>query len=93
MRMTIVNKDGVMTIDGVTYPIDTTSLAENVHAVQWYDTFGEVEIKDIVTNKMVENRTITSIEEYQPLIDQWNVKDQAAKIVTTPSTPGANSGA
>ena len=77
MRLVITNQENNMMhvgIDSVFYEdIDGTQLAENIHAVQWYDTYGEVEYKDPVTGKMTHNTEIDSIADFQFAIDAWNV--------------------
>lgn len=76
MRLIIVPIDGAVSIDGVGLGgLDLSFMDASVHAVQWYETHGEIEIKDPVTGRMVENRVITAIDAFQPAIDVW----QAAK--------------
>jgi len=57
----------------------------SVHAVQWYETHGEIEVKDPVTGRMVANEVITSIDAFQPAIDVW----QAAKTTEEAVAAGA----
>jgi hypothetical protein len=58
-----------------------------VHAVQWYETHGEVEIKNPETGRMVANEVITTIEIYQPAITMWQTaktaQDQAIAAAET----------
>lgn len=76
MRLTIVPIDGTVTIDGVGFGgLNLSFIDASVHAVQWYETHGEIEIKDPVTGRMVANEVITSIDAFHPAIDVW----QAAK--------------
>lgn len=76
MRLTIIPADGFVSIDGVGFgKLDLSFMAASVHAVQWYETHGEIEVKDPVTGRMVANEVITSIDAFQPAIDAW----QAAK--------------
>lgn len=76
MRLTIIPFDGFVSVDGLGFSgLDLSSFDPSIHAIQWYGEFGEIEIKNPVTGKMVENREITSIEEYQSAIAAW----QAAK--------------
>jgi len=78
MRVTIIPADGFVSINDANFSNLNLSLIDpTIHAVQWYDTYGEVEIKDAETNRIVENRQITSIDEFQPAIDAWQVaKDE-----------------
>jgi hypothetical protein len=76
MRLTIIPVDGSVSIDGIGFGgLDLSFIDASVHAVQWHETHGEIEVKDPVTGRMVANEVITSIEAFQPAIDVW----QAAK--------------
>lgn len=46
MRLTIIPIDGSVYKDGVSYSgldLSTCSIPTNIHALQWYDTEGEIE--------------------------------------------------
>jgi hypothetical protein len=77
MRLTISNQENNLmqvTVDGISYEdIDGSALANNIHAVQWYDTHGEIEYKDPVTGNITRNEEINSITNFQFAIDAWNV--------------------
>jgi hypothetical protein len=74
MRLTIIPLDNVVTIDGISFnTIDLSSIPLDVHAIQWYNTIGEVEIKDVETGRMLRNNTIDSISTYQSIIDQFYI--------------------
>lgn len=46
MRLTIVAVDNAVYVDGVSYSnLNLSSIPSNVHALQWYDTYGEIEFK------------------------------------------------
>lgn len=76
MRLTIIKSDGLVSIDGLPFTgIDTSSLPVDFHALQWYGASGEIEKMDPSTRAM-SNEKITSIQEYQPFINAWNVKKQ-----------------
>jgi len=82
-RITIVPDDQVVTVDGVpvwfTYAFDA-----DVNAVQWYDTEGTVEYREMVDGQSVPTRIekITTFEPYEYLlplrsqaqIDQCNAR-------------------
>jgi len=83
-RITIVPDDQVVIVDGV--PVwFTYSFASDVNAVQWYETLGTVEYREIVNGQSVPTRIddITSFEPYEYLlplrsqaqIDQCNARD------------------
>lgn len=78
MRLTIVPEDRVVCIDKVCiHGIDMSSIPSDVHAVQWYDTVGDVETVDPVTRRPV-NTAIYSIEPYQTVIDLWQAAYDSA---------------
>lgn len=80
MRMTILADDNSVAIDGEGYGnLNLSFLDPTIHAVQWYDTHGEVEHKDPTTGKMTANREIQSIDEFQQAITVWQVAKDAAE--------------
>ena len=95
MRVTIVPIDGSVSVDGVGFGgLDLSFIDASVHAVQWYDTHGEIEVKDPVTGRMVENRVITSIDAFQAAIDIWQsakTAEEAAVVAAAnqPTTTGS----
>lgn len=83
MKVTITS-NGVIQIDNVAYVgFDMSTLDPSIHAIQWWNDFGEIEIKDINApeNKVVliSNVKITDISPYQYFIDMWNIKDEKEK--------------
>lgn len=75
MRVTIIPLDSIVTIDGESFnDIDMSSIDESVHAVQWYGNHGEVEIKDPVTNKMIQNIPIDNLSDFDNVISQFQSK-------------------
>jgi len=80
MRITIIPEDSTVSIDGVGYNgLDLSAIDPSVHAVQWYDTEGEVEIKD-ARGRMVENREITSFDDFAFVIPLWEAAAEAARL-------------
>lgn len=81
MRLVITDQENNLMqvgVDGVFYDdLDGTQLAANIHAVQWYDTSGEIEYKDPATGKMTHNAEIDSIADFQFAIDAWYVAEAA----------------
>ena len=70
MRMTIIPIDSRVTIDGISIgDLDLSWIPENVHAVQWYDTYGEVEL---VTRDP--NIDIIELGIYEQAIPLWETK-------------------
>jgi hypothetical protein len=84
MRITIIPDDGFVSVDGVGYAgLDLSPIDASVHAVQWHGEEGEVEVRNPVTRKMVENRSITSLDEFQSALDAWQTKKDAEVAVHT----------
>jgi len=82
MRLTIVPISGTVSKNGISYNnLDLSFMPSNVHAVQWYDTFGEVEVKDVITNKMIANEPITDITIYNDAIALWEEANTRAEIL------------
>lgn len=80
MRVTILPSDGTVSVDGEAFSgIDMSSLDPTLHAVQWYDTAGEIEWKEPHPYKLliVRNEPIYSLDAFQFALDAWQVaKDQ-----------------
>jgi hypothetical protein len=66
MRVTIIADDAAVYVDGVArWPIDLTGLSSDIHAVQWYDTYGVVEFRSGQPNAM-----ISDLAPYQAFVDR-----------------------
>jgi hypothetical protein len=71
MKISIIADDKTVCINGVCYGgLDLSLMPSNIHAVQWYGTEGDVEIKD-ARGRMVENRAINSFDEFAFVIPLW----------------------
>ena len=83
MRVTILPDDKSVSVNGEGYAgLDLSFLDPTIHAVQWYDTHGEIERKDPVTKKMTANEEITSFDAFEPVLDVWQAKkDEVAAAV------------
>jgi hypothetical protein len=90
MRITIIPADGFVSIDNVGFgSLDLSSLPTSIHALQWYDTDGEIERKDS-RGRVISNETITDITPYQSAIDAWQAAKNAAEEEQTPSADEPN---
>jgi hypothetical protein len=79
MRVTIIPASGLVSIDGENYSgLNLSFIAQSVHAVQWYDTYGEIEHKD-ERSRMIANESIDSIEQFQFALDLWLAAKQQAQ--------------
>ncbi len=81
-RLTIIPDDFYCALDGIGYTgIDVTSLAAEIHALQWYGERGEEEIKDLSTGGIVNNKEITSLNDYQAALDSyWSIRHAAEAL-------------
>ena len=81
MRLVICNEEGGMMqvgVDGEFYSgLDGSSLADDVHAVQWFGDHGWVEKKDPISGRMTANEEISAIADFQFAVDAWNTAYQA----------------
>lgn len=81
MRLTIIPEDGMVKIDGTAaFGIDMTGIDPAIHAVQWYDTHGEVEWKQTATTEQ-HNETIESVDQFLFLLPRH------AEVVAATLTP------
>jgi hypothetical protein len=69
MRASIVRPDNTVVVDDLTvFNVDLSSIPSNVHAIQWYDTHGEVELVDN-QGRHTQNVAITDFSPYQQYVD------------------------
>jgi hypothetical protein len=87
MRVVIIPEDGFVAVDGKGYSdLDLSFIPYEVHALQWYDTDGEIEYQD-TRGRATRNETITSLEQFD-YWDQCYTAWQAAKTAAeTPEQP------
>jgi hypothetical protein len=83
MRVTIIYPDRAVTKDGLTYSNLAFTLPNNIHAVQWFETEGEVEICD-AQGRMVENKAITDLSPFQSALDAWQLRHDTPAPAPTP---------
>ena len=84
--LTIVKDDSFVAVDGFALePIDCSSLASNIHAIQFDGTNGEVEYNDGTANL-----AITAISDYSTITDLWTstASDAATAKTTLEATYG-----
>jgi len=74
MRLIIIPGDNFISIDGqgfLNIEQDLSWIPQNVHAVQWYDTWGEVEYNDGSQNERIEELGI-----FEQAIEDYNNEDE-----------------
>jgi hypothetical protein len=90
MRVTIVVDDNVVLVEDQPEKVDCSALiAQDIHAVQWYGTAGEIEyITDMVTGQRRPNTAVSDFSPFQFLVDAWTVAvNTPAPPIPTPPTP------
>ena len=91
MRLIIVPDDGSVSVDGKGFGgLDLSFMDASVHAVQWYETHGEIEVKDPATGRMIANEVITSIDAFQPAINLWQAAKTAEETAAAAALVAAN---
>lgn len=85
MRLTIIPVDGAVYVNGVSYAgLDLSFVPADVHALQWYDTFGELEFKrSFVDGKIVhsQNQVITELPSWANVcVTKWNEAKASEEI-------------
>lgn len=82
MRVTIIRVDAAVYKDGVCYlNLDVSSVPLNVHALQWYDTFGHIEYVD------APNMEITELPDWANVcLAEWDAANYAHNNPPLPTT-------
>ena len=77
MRVTIIPEDGFVSIDNEGHSeLDLSFIPYSVHALQWYDTDGEIEYQD-ARGRATENKVITSLTEFSYFDQCYQLWDEA----------------
>lgn len=72
IRATIIPYDTFCSVDGVGYAgVNVTSTLPEVHAMQWYSSYGEEEVMDTLTGKIISNRKIANLDSYQDVFSSY----------------------
>jgi len=66
MRITVIKDDKRILVDGKTVDCPDISYPDDLHAIQWYGTYGEKELKNPIRNEK-----ITDFGEVKPYYDEW----------------------
>ena len=83
MRVTIINDDGVVGVDGEFRSIDLTTLDPDIHAVQWDSVAGAGEIE---WRNPPRNEAIGDFTQFQPFRDAWTAAAPAPPDPPPPVT-------
>jgi hypothetical protein len=69
MRFTYVRADKVVGIDGKFINIDNSNFNQEIDAIQWYDTWGEIEY---VNRQERNNERFEDVSFIKDLVFAWN---------------------
>ena len=85
MRATIIRETNHVVVDGEGYTVDCSDLPADLHVVQWYGTYGEVEYSVLTcehcngrSKKM--NETIMDFAPYEDYVHRWTAAKAAAEV-------------
>lgn len=95
MRLTIIPADGAVYKDNYSYSgLDLSFAPTDVHALQWYDTYGEVEFKrKFVDDQIVhpQNQIITALPDWATqAVVKWDEAETAriaAEVAASTNQP------
>jgi hypothetical protein len=93
MLVTIIPSDNAIYGDGKMLTIDCTSIAHEIHAVQWSGSNGWIEYINSPGNAVRANEAIDTLDAFTQLLDNWTTENarieaEAAarlKLVTPPA--------
>ena len=88
-HVTVIPSDGIISVDGTTLPCEFTPHIADLHAIQWHNGSGEMEIND---KGFMSNRPIASYEaDVLPYVKIWQSTfdriNAAAQQAAPPETP------
>jgi len=99
MKLSIVTDDKMVAKDGVGYfNLDISYVPNTVHALQWYETYGEIEYKSTGPYRKPANEQITALPDWaNTALTKWDAAieeaaiEEAARVAAQnqPSTTGS----
>jgi hypothetical protein len=92
MRLTIIRADGAVYKDGVSYSgLDLTAVPANVHALQWYETEGEIEFINNSDRTKPQNEIISELPAWATTaINKWDEAKAAQEAAILAAQQNAN---
>lgn len=81
MRFTIIPDDKFVSINGIGYLGLQFTIDNDIHAVQWYETFGEVEYKTIISGDVMtkpDNQMFSDYDQFEKVLDVWKTAHDIA---------------
>lgn len=86
MKFTIIPDDKTVIIDGLGYSPLAFKIDGNIHAVQWYGEFGEIEYKSEMAHDGVSkplNKSITEYSAFEKVLTAWQKAHDLALTAQT----------
>jgi len=90
-RITVTPSDKFVSIDGKGKSPLEFQCPENVHAFQWYETFGEIEFQSYFDGEKIvkpPNEIVASYVEFQPAVDAWEAAPEIEEGTFVEPTAG-----
>jgi hypothetical protein len=75
-RFSLIADDNVVCVDGLAHRVDVSDIDQDVHAVQWHSTWGEIEFK----GHRKPNQRFTDFSPFQKFVARWAAVDSALKV-------------
>ena len=85
-RITIIVNDKTVSIDGLAKVLPNLVIDSDIHAVQWYENYGEIEFVSTRDGKP-HNEIFEDISRFQDIIDMWESTE-----IQVPALPTIASG-
>lgn len=79
MRVTIIQNDNAVYVNGRAFTVDLSGFPADIHAVQWRDGAGHIEYKDGSVEP------ITSLDAYQEWVARWEAVKASADAIVPPT--------
>ena len=82
MKITLLNDDNALGLDGVFYSgLDFSNVPDNIHAIQWNGTKGEIEFYTDEDGEKPANQKITELPDWvMALKPQWDSKAEEKRL-------------
>ena len=84
MKLSIIPSDGTVCKDGVCHiKLNLEGIPSNVHALQWYDSYGEIEFPSVFDGTKItkqQNKIITELPSWaNSTLDKWEEANTASQ--------------
>ena len=85
MNLVIIPSDGAVYVDGYSFPdLDLSNVPSDVHALQWKNTKGWIEFKDLDDDTKPQNQVITELPSWANTCKaKWDEAKLAEELTNT----------